>query len=128
MTNIRVMLVAVLAAFLLSACAEMGPMTSLFQPPNKELASGIKSYEEGDYKTAQVALLKAQETGLDKRDQVLAHKYLAFIHCVSGREKQCHEEFRKALVVDPTFELKPAEAGHPVWGPVFRGEKAKYTK
>lgn len=129
MTNIRVMLVAVLAALLLSACAEMGPMTNLFQPSNKQLASGIKSYEEGDYKTALVTLQKAQEKGLnDKRDQVLAHKYLAFIHCISGREKQCHDEFRKALVVDPTFELKPAEAGHPVWGPVFRGEKAKYTK
>lgn len=129
MTNIRVMLVAVLAALLLSACGEMGPMTEMFQPSNKQLTSGIKSYEDGDYQTALITLRKAQEMGLNnKSDQVLAHKYLAFIHCVSGREKQCRDEFKKALEVDPAFELKPAEAGHPVWGPIFRGEKTKYAK
>lgn len=127
MTNVRVMLVAVLAVFLLSACS--GPMNNMFQAANKQLADGIKSYEDGDYQTALIMLRKAQEMGLeDKRDQVTAHKYLAFIHCVSGREKQCREEFRKTLQIDPGFELKPAEAGHPVWGPVFRGEKAKYAK
>ncbi len=129
MTSLRMMLVAVLAALLLSACGEMGQMGDVFQPSNKQLAGGIKSYEEGDYQTALITIKKAQEMGLnEKRDQVTAFKYLAFIHCVSGREQQCRDEFRKALTVDPSFELKPAEAGHPVWGPVFRGEKAKFAK
>jgi len=129
MKNVRVMLVAVLAAVMLSACGGMGQMDSLFQPSNAQLASGIKSYEEGDYQTALLTLRKAQEMGLsDKRDQVMAFKYLAFIHCVSGREKDCRDAFKKALIINPAFELKPAEAGHPVWGPVFRGEKAKYAK
>ncbi|MEJ1959968.1 MAG: TssQ family T6SS-associated lipoprotein [Nitrosomonadales bacterium] len=100
-------------------------MSDAFQPSNKELASGIKSYEAGDYQTALITLKNAQEMGLnDKHDQVLAHKYLAFIHCVSGREQQCRDEFRKALTIDPAFDLTAAEAGHPVWGPVFRSEKA----
>jgi Tfp pilus assembly protein PilF len=130
MTKIRMMLAAVLAALLLCACADTGgAMRDVFQPSNKQLASGIKSYDDGDYQTALMTLRNAQEMGLeDKRDQVIAHKYLAFIHCVSGREQQCRDEFKKALTIDPTFELTPAEAGHPVWGPIFRGEKAKLAK
>lgn len=129
MTNNRVVLVAVLAAILLSACVGMGQKSDSSQTSNKQLASGIKIYEDGDYPAALVALNDAEDMGLrDKHDQVLVHKYLAFIHCVSGREKQCHEEFREALELDPTFDLTPAEAGHPIWGPVFRVEKAKFTK
>ena len=30
-------------------------------------------------------------------DQARAHKYLAFIVCVNGREKVCRDEFRAAL-------------------------------
>ena len=130
MINFRMMLAAVLAALLLSACADTGEtMGSVFQPSNKQLLSGIKSYDDGDYQTALMTLRNAQQMGLeDKRDQVIAHKYLAFIHCVSGREQQCRDEFKKALTIDPAFELTPAEAGHPVWGPIFRGEKAKLAK
>lgn len=128
MTNIRVMLIAVLTALLLSACGTGG---GLFKtgPAEQKLSAGVTSYEEGDYKSSMTALQGALELGLShKQDQVSAHKYLAFIHCVSGREKQCHDEFRKALAVDPAFDLKPAEAGHPIWGPVFRTEKAKFAK
>lgn len=133
MLNIRVMLVAVLAALLLSACGATGTgggATTLFaSSAEKELAKGIKTYEDGDYQSALITLRNAQEMGLnDKADQVRAHKYVAFIHCVSGREKQCREEFKKALAINPSFELKPEEAGHPVWGPVFRGEKAKLAQ
>jgi hypothetical protein len=57
-------------------------------------------------------------------DKVAAHKYLAFMHCAQSREKQCRTEFRKALVLNPEFELTPAESGHPSWGPVFRSLKS----
>jgi hypothetical protein len=36
----------------------------------------------------------------------------------------CRDEFRAALDIDPSMQLEPAEAGHPVWGPVFRSVKA----
>ena len=54
------------------------------------------------------------------KERANAHKHLAFIHCASNREQQCRDEFRKALAVDPALELAPEEAGHPVWGPIFR--------
>jgi Tfp pilus assembly protein PilF len=131
MTNIRVMLVAVLAALLLSACGAVGTGGELFKsnPGEQKLSVGVASYDEGDYKSSMAELQRALDLGLNnKRDQVLAHKYLAFIHCVSGREKQCRDEFTKALEVEPAFDLKPEEAGHPIWGPVFRSVKAKYAK
>ena len=65
---------------------------------------------------------------LRKKDQVTAHKYLAFIHCISDEVTQCRSEFRKALEIDPQFKLKPEEAGHPKWGPVFSEEKARFAK
>jgi len=91
----------------------------------QELERAVKSYEEGAHKNAARQFQAALDFGLDaKADRVAAHKYLAFIVCVSGREKSCRDEFRKALDVDPSFELGPAEIGHPVWGPVFRSVKA----
>jgi glycine/D-amino acid oxidase-like deaminating enzyme len=71
------------------------------------------------------ALLRiALKRGLSKPDQVTAHKYLAFIQCASGREAQCRDEFKRALRIDPDMTLAPAEAGHPIWGPVFKSVKA----
>jgi tetratricopeptide (TPR) repeat protein len=57
---------------------------------------------------------------LTRSEQSTARKHLAFIHCISGREPQCRDEFRKALEIDPAFDLAPAEAGHPIWGPAYR--------
>jgi len=56
---------------------------------------------------------------------VRAHKYLAFIHCAAGQVQQCRDEFRKVLEIDPSFDLRDDEAGHPTWGPVFRSMKAR---
>lgn len=92
----------------------------------QELSNGIRNYEDGNYKTAAKSLQNALDAGLAfDSDAVRAHKYLAFIHCLSNREKQCRDEFRKALELDGKFELAPAEAGHPIWGPVFRSVKAE---
>ena len=92
----------------------------------QELARGIRSYEDGEYKKAAKQLQNALDLGLDaKSDQAKAHKYLAFITCVSGREKSCRDEFGKALAADPQFDLDPAEAGHPLWGPVWRSVKTE---
>jgi Tfp pilus assembly protein PilF len=93
----------------------------------QELASGIASYENSNYKLAARQLQSALALSLKARnEQASAHKYLAFMHCVGGRERQCREEFRQALDADPAFDLTPAEAGHPTWGPVFRKLKASY--
>ena len=88
------------------------------------LSTGISQYENGRYDDAARSLRIALKRGLSLSDQVKAHKYLAFIQCAAGREAQCREEFQRALRIDPNMELAPAEAGHPIWGPVFREVKA----
>ncbi len=92
----------------------------------KDLAEGIRQYEDGQYRGAQRHLQAALDAGLSSRaDRIKAHKYLAFSYCVTDRERQCREEFRNILNLDPRFELDPAEAGHPLWGPAFRSVKAE---
>lgn len=95
----------------------------------QELSIGITNYEDGNYKAAAKTLQSALDSGLAfDGDAARAHKYLAFIHCLSNREKQCRDEFRKALEKDNKFDLDPAEAGHPIWGPAFRAVKAERKK
>src|SRR5450755_3628345 len=104
------------------------PKAAVSSKGEQELARAIKSYEEGAYRNAARQFQAALDFGLDaKADQATAHKYLAFMVCVSGREKSCRDEFRKALDADPGFELGPAEVGHPIWGPIFRSVKADAT-
>jgi len=131
MCNNRVLLVTIVAAFLFSGCNGMGSSSrSSLSATNTQLTSGIKSYENADYQTAQTFLEKSliEMGSSNKSGQVMAHKYLAFINCVSNHEEQCRTEFRKAIDIDPKFDLKPAEAGHPIWGPVFRSVQAKQAK
>lgn len=122
----RYVLLGWVAALLLSGCAT-GRQNACSNPADQKLNYGVLSYEEGNYQASMTALQGVLETGLSsKADQVRAYKYLAFIHCVSSREKMCRDYFRKALEIDPRFDLEPAEAGHPIWGPVFRSVKSKY--
>ena len=127
-------ILVLLAAVVLLAGCETAPMKELQQAfkgifqgskGDPDLAAGIRSYENGNYRESAKQLQSALNAGLNNSGQVQAHKHLAFIHCVSGRQGPCREEFRKALAVDPNFELEPAEAGHPLWGPVFAKEKAR---
>jgi hypothetical protein len=91
-----------------------------------ELQLGISSYEDAEYEIAVRKLRSALSHGLKAtEDKGKAYKYLAFVDCTSGRMKSCHADFRNALQLDPTFDLTPAEAGHPLWGPVFRNARAE---
>ena len=132
MTLLRLALVAMLAAFL--AGCESATVKSiqqdfktLFQISKgaQDLADGIKQYEDANYSEAARLLQSSLDQGLGSNDQVKAHKYLAFIHCISGREQRCRDEFRAALKIDPSFELAANEAGHPIWGPAFRSAKGR---
>jgi Tfp pilus assembly protein PilF len=88
------------------------------------LSAALKQYEQGEYAESAKNLQGALDLGVPEKLRATAHKHLAFIHCSSSRERQCRDEFRKALAVDPALNLAPAEAGHPVWGPIFRSLKA----
>ena len=86
----------------------------------------MKQYEAGEYDSALKSLTGSLEHGLlSKADQARARKYLAFIHCVSGREAQCRDEFRRAFEIYPEFALTAAEDGHPIWGPVYRNVRTQ---
>lgn len=102
-----------------------GPIFSAAKAEANPFGTGLKQFDDGDYDASAKSLNLALERGLQPKDQVTAFKHLAFIHCANNRVSACRDEFRKALTMDPTLELSPAEAGHPVWGPVFRSLKGK---
>jgi hypothetical protein len=108
---------------LAACCIALGACATLMPAGDVELAAGIRVYERGRFADAASYLQRSLDLGLRDSDQVVAHKYLAFIHCTSGREAQCRDEFRLALALNPSFSLNAAEAGHPTWGPVFRSVK-----
>lgn len=129
----RTILLLAAAVLLLAGC-ESAPIKAIQQEfkalfkkneGEPQLAAGVSSYENGNYAQSARELQAALDAGLSNPDQVRAHKYLAFINCVSGRQTACRNEFRKAVAIDPDFELAPAEAGHPIWGPVFEGVKGR---
>jgi Tfp pilus assembly protein PilF len=93
------------------------------------LAKGVSEYESGNYVNAKNALQGVLGNQYATQHETLwANKYLAFIYCVSGDQKQCRDHFRKALEINPDFDLSTAEAGHPLWGPVFRSVKGASRK
>lgn len=118
--------IAAIAAALLAGCvqpplAPVGLMDVSARPAEKALLTGLRAYEDGQYEPAERQFRQALATGLaSPRDQAEAHKRLAFILCTSNRLVDCEAEFRLARSADPTFALDKSEAGHPVWGPVYR--------
>ena len=130
---------AIAATLLAAACAEMPRLgepqkpaapqiteSSLRERAQQQLADGVKQYDAGEYDNAVKNLTSSLEHGLlSKAEQARARKYLAFSHCVSGREILCRDEFRKAFEIYPEFALTTAEDGHPIWGPVYRSVRTQ---
>ncbi len=118
--------VAMLA--LLTGCAvptEPKSVTEAFdRPAERNLVLGLRAYDEAQYPEAERALGEALRLKLaTARDRATAHKTLAFIYCTSGRRPECEAAFRAARAEDPAFALNKAEAGHPVWGPVYEASR-----
>ena len=91
------------------------------RPGERALMEGIRAYDDGQYPQAEAALRKALAASLaSARDRASAHKLLAFITCTSNRLAECETAFRAAKAADPAFALNRSEAGHPLWGPVYR--------
>ena len=109
-------------AIVLSACATDQGLTDVMQrPAERALLAGMRAYEDGQYVEAERELQRALAAGLTSaKDRATAHKHLAFIYCTSTREAACDKAFRDALAAEPAFTLSKAEAGHPLWGPVYR--------
>jgi len=133
---------SLLALLGITACAPVGQQpadpsaprvpqiseSQLREKARESLAQGVEHYNAGRFADASRSLTAALDHGqLTRPEQGTARKYLAFMHCASGREAQCRDEFRKALEIDPGFELSVAEAGHPSWGPVYRDVRARLS-
>ncbi len=114
-----------------STCDDGGGGIRLFGKDQVEqkLEIAVKEYEEGNYVTAMNSLEAVLATKSASRAQkIRANKYMAFISCISSREKSCKEYFKNILEINPEFNLSAAEAGHPIWGPVFKNVKDKFDK
>ena len=98
------------------------------QAAQAALRDGIEAYNNGDYNTAIRKLGAPDIARSSKANQLSAIKYTAFSYCVSGRSRQCRQQFDKALRIDPAFELDTGEDGHPLWGPVFAQAKKAVSK
>ena len=118
--------VALASAALLAACAQptpppVGVMDLSARPAERALLAGLKAYDDAQYESADRLFREALAAGLaSPRDRAEAHKRLAFLHCAAGRLGECEAEFRLARQADRNFALDKSEAGHPVWGPVYK--------
>jgi Tfp pilus assembly protein PilF len=114
------------ASALLAGCvqpppAPIGLLDIAERPAEKALLAGLRAYEDAQYATAEQQLRAALGVGLAApKDRAAAHKILAFIYCTSERRRECEAEFRLARESDPAFALSRSEAGHPLWGPVYK--------
>lgn len=127
----RMKFAVVLLAAAIAGCAQLpqqagsnGAVVLSSTEAQSRYQQGLSDYRENRHDAALVELNAAlASTQLTAQDTANAHKHIAFIHCMSGRELQCREQFQALLKVDPKFDLSPAEAGHPQWGPVWRSTK-----
>lgn len=124
MTRLHVTLAS--AGWLLTACMQAAPpplglLDVSARPAERALLAGLKAYDDAQYEPATGLFREALAAGLvSPRDRAEAHKRLAFIDCAAGRLVDCETEFRLARQADRTFALDKSEAGHPVWGPIYK--------
>ena len=117
---------ALASAALLAACVQapptpVGVVDIAARPAERALLAGLKAYDDAQYDSAERLFREALGAGLaSPRDRAEAHKRLAFLHCAAGRLGDCEAEFRLARQADRSFTLDKSEAGHPVWGPVYK--------
>ena len=118
---------AAAVATLLAACDTLPQqqtpvgLTDLSErPAERALMGAMRAYDDADYPAVERQANEAMKLGLrSNRDVATAHKLRAFVYCTSNRLAACEAEFRAARAADPAFTLSKAEAGHPVWGPVY---------
>ncbi len=103
------------------AVAPVAPPAPVVKPAEAALAQGLKAYQSAQYTIAETHFNTALQAGLSlPADEATAHKHLAFIYCTSRRETACAKAFKAARAADRGFALSKSEAGHPMWGPVYR--------
>jgi hypothetical protein len=119
--RLAIALAAALTAGCMQASAPVGLLDVSARPAERALLAGLKAYDDAQYDPADRLFREALAAGLvSPRDRAEAHKRLAFIQCAAGRLGDCETEFKLARQADRNFALDKSEAGHPVWGPVYK--------
>lgn len=91
------------------------------QRAQQDLDDGVALFDKGDFDGAIRRLQNSPDIWQAAEPvRVQAYKTIAFGYCVTRRRAACRQNFERLLKLDPAFRLAPAEAGHPMWGPVFR--------
>ena len=123
----RLRLALASTVLVLGACVQAPPAAPIgvvdvsARPAERALIAGLKAYDDAQYESADRLFRESLAAGLaSRRDRAEAHKRLAFLDCAAGRLADCEAEFRLARQADPAFALDKSEAGHPVWGPVYK--------
>jgi hypothetical protein len=92
------------------------------------LATGVAAYERGGTNNLREAIriltpIATTDGSLETTQRLRALKFLAFSHCSlpgAAAKTACRETFERAFRVSPSFDLAPAERGHPDWDPAFQ--------
>ncbi len=101
------------------------PAPKVLSAGERLMTEGMAAYDAAEYPKAIKVLQDALKEMLSIEDQLKSRKFTAFSFCLTNRMMLCRQEFDKILQTKPDFDLLPAEAGHPSWGPSFRQAKAR---
>jgi hypothetical protein len=110
----------------LAACT--GPRTAAELPPTPAAQQALEmvqaNYQAGRYGEVIRYVAKSDDLATAPASvKIPALKLQAFSYCVSNYPQLCQDAFARILAIDPSFELTPAEIGHPVWGPAYKRAK-----
>jgi hypothetical protein len=129
---------SLIVAAMLAGCAGMQPAEPPATVPaaaehagaepregRRWLERGITHFEQGRFVESIRLLQESPEILADgPAVRIEALKYIAFGQCVTGRRAACRRSFDALLVLDASFVLSAAEAGHPSWGQAFERARA----
>lgn len=122
--------------------SEMGnPVwTPAFEDAKKELTltlmSGQECFNQGKqfYTDRNYAeSIKYLEMALSRKDlskdnQIMTHKFMAFIYAIQKHPDKAKKSFRKAFEINKQFELDKSEYGNPAWTPLYDEIKKEFQK
>lgn len=108
----------------IAGCATNQPAP---EPGDQAFDEAMRLYKEGDYAGTIKRLQGAPAIWSGSKGlQIRGHKLMAFSYCVAYQRVPCRQEFSEILDIEPDFQLTPAEAGHPIWGPEFKEAKKQH--
>ncbi|OZI63559.1 TssQ family T6SS-associated lipoprotein [Bordetella genomosp. 11] len=106
---------------LLAASASIAGCATTSPAQQQALAQVREQYLAGDYGGV-IRTVATSETLAEAPDatRVEALKLQAYSYCLTQYTQLCQDGFVRILRIEPAFQLPSTEAGHPMWGPVFR--------